>query len=319
MKMHRRFSPAAKAGFALVAILGAMLCSSCATRVEHDPASLISAPAQPFLLAPEGAKADVKTAELGEKLPAEAPAPAEQASPPQPNVEPSTPAPPASRDMETALWEEAQGQPRRVADAAATLAEVRDELLALRRQVEATSDALRSEIERLKADQSRLQAQVEHAPRGSATASARPAAVVARSAEPTSGVIAEQPPAGKSADKPINPRSEEAAGQAAPPREPQHAPTVIVSGSVRNPGVYPVDAVRTLGGAIQAAGRRDDANVNAVEVRSENQESALLGIGLGLGAQPSKTVVDLSAIAAGKIADLPLRGGEVIFVPPGRR
>ncbi len=305
----------------------AIACSSCTATVQRDPLATIPEPPPPFVAAlsqpapqPDvaGAGAVVRVAE--EPKPAataaepdaktpEAAAPV--ALPPQAIAEASSAPPPAVPVTDAALWAQADGQPRRSADSAAVLIEVRDQILALRRHLEATSDALRSEIEQLKAAQLKLRAQIERAPRGAAMASAQPAPVAVGSTEPSSGATAE---------KPAGARSEDVAGGTTPPkREPALAPTVIVSGSVRKPGVYSVAGVKTLGGAIQAAGKRDDANVGAVEVRSANQESALLGIALGMGAPSSKTVVDLSAIASGKTADLPLRGGEVIFVPASGR
>jgi hypothetical protein len=59
--------------------------------------------------------------------------------------------------------------------------------------------------------------------------------------------------------------------------------------------------------------------MGAVEVRPEGQRGALVGMGLGMGMQPAKTVVNLVAVDAGRGGDVALRGGEVIFVPAASR
>jgi hypothetical protein len=42
-------------------------------------------------------------------------------------------------------------------------------------------------------------------------------------------------------------------------------------------------------------------------------------MGLGMGVQPTKTIVNLAAVDSGKGGDITLHGGEVIFVPPSSR
>lgn len=190
-------------------------------------------------------------------------------------------------------------------DTAAALAQLREQIEALRSLMEAQNDAVRREIEALKGEQTRLARSVGRAPAARAASAPPPIASPRAEAAPASSA-------------PPRPEAVRAAAAEAAPAQAAAAPrpaTVIVSGSVAKPGVYRLADVKTVGGAVSAAGRREGAALNAVEIRPEEEASALLGIGLGLGERPAKRVVDLTAVASGTSADVPLRGGEVIFVP----
>jgi hypothetical protein len=191
------------------------------------------------------------------------------------------------------------------------------DVAALRRDVDSQLAALRNAVQRLQEENARLRARVELPTR---TGSLAPA---------VSPGIKPPPPASDVTSASRLPQAEpRPAITAKPPQKAELAPaaasaqparTVQVSGSVKSPGTYPIAAVKTVLGAVRAAGNRGDANLAAVEIRPEAQSGALVGIGLGLGASPARTIVDLSAVENGKGRDIPLRGGEVIFVPPSRR
>jgi protein involved in polysaccharide export with SLBB domain len=210
------------------------------------------------------------------------------------------------------------GAPERVAPDA-VLAEIRDQIAALRDLVETQNNALRSEIAQVRGEQAKLRASFERDARTRGTAPAPLPA--ARASEETISVAEHSP--GRTTGAPARSASVAQTDAGAPPsggRAGSAAPaTVIVSGSVKEPGVYTVVDVKTVAGAVSAAGRRDDADLNAVEIRPEDQGSALLGIGIGLGGHSNKRIVDLTAVASGTTPDPPLRGGEVIFVPATRR
>ena len=200
--------------------------------------------------------------------------------------------------------------PAVVADVAKVPADsydVQAELAKLRNEMDVRLGTLRAEIDKLQAENARLAARLER-PAG---APPQPAAADATAKNAlTKKVIS------SAVEKPAEVRSMEPAKPAA---QPARAATVLVSGSVRNPGVYPVNEVKTVRGAVLAAGGRDDADMGAVELRPEGQRGALVGMGLGMGTQPAKTVVNLVAVDAGRGGDVALRGGEVIFVPPASR
>ena len=184
---------------------------------------------------------------------------------------------------------------------------------AFREEMETKLRDLREDVEKLREENVKLRAQLADvarpAPTSASVATAavrKPAPVVeARPAEPAPRApsVEKERPAPKTAD------AKEGDTSARPA-------TVLVSGSVKKPGMYPIDQVKTVRGAVRAAGDRNDSNLQAVEVRPEAQRGPLLGIGLGLGS--ARTVVDLVAVEAGKGRDVTLRGGEVIFVPPAK-
>lgn len=73
---------------------------------------------------------------------------------------------------------------------------------------------------------------------------------------------------------------------------------VNVLGAVKNPGLYPVDATMTIADAIAlAGGATPDGNRRKIELLRDGQRIA----------------VDLADVM--KIADLPLRSGDQLFVP----
>jgi hypothetical protein len=293
----------------VLALLAAALCSACTARANPQPP-------EPQLSAEAGALSQPPS-------PAEATIGGER---PQARIAvletpEGAPSPPSGLSESVAL-EQARGDAGTVVDSGAALAQVRDQIAALRSLMEAQNDALRSEIEKLKREQSKPRAPVEQeasrTTRGAVAAPLDPS--VARGSEVPATTVADHAPAPTiAADSSAASvaHDETAALAAARGAEAAGSATVIVSGSVNKPGVYTVGDVKTVGGAVSAAGRLDDANLSAVEIRPEDQGSALLG--LGLGGHPNKRIVDLTAVASGKGPDLPVRGGEVIFVPAIRR
>ena len=182
-----------------------------------------------------------------------------------------------------------------------------DSLVSALGDVRAQIASLRGELENVRRDQASLHAAMERLsapPRRDAPAPPR-APANARKPDGDGAPVAREPAAA-----PAKTQSAETPSQGEAPAPPA---TVTVSGSVERPGVYRVDEVRTVGGAISAAGRKQDGNLGAIEIRA-GEHGALLG--LGLGAPPPKVVVDLaSADPTKRASDVPLRGGEVIFVP----
>jgi len=176
---------------------------------------------------------------------------------------------------------------------------LRLELARVRAEFEGKLASMRAEIDKLHQDQARLLARLE---RPAAAAAPAPVATKAPAAKSADVAGAEKP---VPAEKPAASAEKAAAGT--------RPTTVLVSGSVRSPGVYSIDDVKTVRGAVRAAGDRADANLAAVEIRPDGQRGALVGMGLGLGTAPTRTVVNLVA------SDVPLRGGEVIFVPASVR
>ena len=286
-----------------LAVLAAAVCSACTPRANPQlPDPQLSAEVGALSQPPSPAEATIGKERQQALI----------AVPETPEDAPSPPAQPSGLS-EPVAPEQASGDAGAVVDWGASLAQVRDQIAALRSLMEAQTDALRSEIEQLKREQSKPRASVEQeasrTTRGAAAAPLAPSA--ARRSEVPATTLADRAPA------PTTAADSSAASVAH--AETASSSTVIVSGSVNKPGVYTVGDVKTVGGAVSAAGRRDDANLSAVEIRPEDQGSALLGIGLGLGGPPSKRIVDLTAVASGKSPDLPVRGGEVIFVPAIRR
>ena len=180
------------------------------------------------------------------------------------------------------------------------------ELAKLRNEMEHRLGTLRAEIDKLQAENARLAARLERPAIAPAKTAAAEAAV-----KTTRATNAPLSVAGKAA--------ETVSSEPERPAEPARAATVLVSGSVRNPGAYPVGDVKTVRGAVRAAGGRADADMAAVELRPDGQRGALAGMGLGMGMQPTKTVVNLVAVDSGNGGDITLHGGEVIFVPPSSR
>ena len=180
--------------------------------------------------------------------------------------------------------------------------DVKAELAKLRSEMDTRLAVLHAEIEKLETENARLSARVE-----------RPAPLTAPVAAPSARTVPSKP---SPAAKPLESARTETAK---PAGEPQRAATVLVSGSVRNPGSYSIDEVKTVRGAVRAAGNRGDGDMEAVELRPDGQRGALVGMGLGMGVPATKTVVDLVAVDAGKGGDVALHGGEVIFVPPASR
>jgi hypothetical protein len=186
------------------------------------------------------------------------------------------------------------------------------ELAALRAEMDRKFQALEQNLAKLEEENAKLRARLGQT--SPPTAPSAGAAVAKKPLPPADGRRAEPAkPRPAVAEKPA-PKTDEAAQR--DPAPAARSATVMVSGSVKNPGSYAIDQVKTVRGAVRAAGDRNDANLQAVEVRPEGQRGPLTGIGLGLGSSAARTVVDLVAVEAGKGRDLPLRGGEVIFVPP---
>ena len=106
-----------------------------------------------------------------------------------------------------------------------------------------------------------------------------------------------------------------AAGGGATERNPQVRPgdvisvapagSVLVDGWVDKPGSYPVTRGLTVSGAIAAAGGR---------VFAADRSRATVTRVLGAGHQRSFEV-DLDALAAGRVADVPLSDGDVVYIP----
>jgi polysaccharide export outer membrane protein len=106
-----------------------------------------------------------------------------------------------------------------------------------------------------------------------------------------------------------------AAGAGASERNPQVRPgdvisvapagSVLVDGWVDKPGSYAVTRGLTVSGAIAAAGGR---------VFAADQSRATVTRVLGAGRQRAFEV-DLDALAAGRVADVPLSDGDVVYVP----
>ncbi|MGH7858962.1 MAG: hypothetical protein ACREQY_16675, partial [Candidatus Binatia bacterium] len=97
-------------------------------------------------------------------------------------------------------------------------------------------------------------------------------------------------------------------GQTSPPpaRRPAPeppAPSVWVIGLVERPGHYPLERVKTLSGALRAAGRRPGADLGAVEIERRLPQGRL------------KSVVDAAEITRGALPDVPLQAGDSVTVP----
>jgi protein involved in polysaccharide export with SLBB domain len=213
----------------------------------------------------------------------------------------------------------ADPQPAPAANEAAAIAPVQPQatrtdlewpaqIAALRGEMEKRFEVLQADVLRLQEENARLRLRLEQSGRSGAAAPA----VAAKRASAASAA-------------PVEPREPPSASKEKPQPKPETATsndsgrgTVRVSGSVQKPGTYPLEAVRTVRGALRAAGARPEADLRAVEVRADGSRGALIGMGLGLGAAPAKTVLDLVAVESGSDRDVPLRGGEVIFVPPAR-
>lgn len=195
-------------------------------------------------------------------------------------------------------------------------ADLRKEIEALRRDMEARLTAVREELARLRDENARLRGRLEP-PARTAAAPVAAGSLPAGGRRPAGGSETDTARA-SAADTPSRAASERApavSGDADSVAEARPARSVRVTGSVTRPGSYPLSQVKTVRGAIRAAGGAADADLGAVEVRGESHGGALVGIGLGLGGT-GRTLVDVAAVDAGTSEDLPLQGGEVIFVPP---